>query len=130
MKSFVDYLGAGLELSVTFAIDCTDSNGHPEDTDSLHYIGSVSPYEKVVRSVGETILPYGSDVLITGMGMKCHMISQLMMVSMELVSNMLLCNTKTFTSMMIFLVQLFSLQSFNLRLQRHHLFQTRTNTTY
>lgn len=35
---FMDYLKGGCQLSLTVAIDFTGSNGHPDDSRSLHYI--------------------------------------------------------------------------------------------
>jgi len=37
--TFIDYLRAGWELSLSVAIDYTASNGDPSQSDSLHFLG-------------------------------------------------------------------------------------------
>ena len=66
--TFIDYLGSGLEISITGAIDYTGSNGHPTDPSSLHYLGENNQYEASIRDVGEVIEPYDTDKLFPFFG--------------------------------------------------------------
>ena len=59
--TFVDYLRAGWEVSMTCAVDYTASNGNPSDTKSLHYLGGNNQYETAIFNVGQVIEPYDSD---------------------------------------------------------------------
>ena len=62
------YLQHGLKLKFSVGIDFTSSNKPPQNTDSLHYIGSkdipsskLTPYEKSMKVVGEIVSAYGGD---------------------------------------------------------------------
>ena len=59
--SFVDYLRAGWEVSLTVAIDYTASNGNPSDPSSLHFMGANNAYEAAIFNVGQVVEPYDSD---------------------------------------------------------------------
>jgi vacuolar-type H+-ATPase subunit F/Vma7 len=61
--SFLDYVGAGYEISLAFAIDFTASNGDPLLPGSLHYVDAHgrNEYETAIESVGEILAQYDSD---------------------------------------------------------------------
>lgn len=61
--SFLDFLLAGLQLKVTFAIDFTDSNNSPTSKYSYHYIsnGYKNDYEKVMQRCGSILSNYNYD---------------------------------------------------------------------
>jgi hypothetical protein len=63
--TFLDYLRGGLQLALSIGIDFTGSNGHPNDTISLHYIGGNTPnsYERAIRSCGDIVAYYDYDQL-------------------------------------------------------------------
>ena len=48
-------------MSLVAAIDYTASNGNPNETDSLHYLGGQNFYEKAIESVGQVVEPYDCD---------------------------------------------------------------------
>ncbi|GIQ81621.1 hypothetical protein KIPB_002606 [Kipferlia bialata] len=66
VPSMPAYLGAGLEISLSVAIDFTGSNGHPSSAGSLHYRTQTAPsrYEKAIHAVGSVLLPYDSDQIV------------------------------------------------------------------
>lgn len=61
---FLDFLSAGMEVTLAVAIDLTGSNGHPADADSLHYRGAGAhnrnPYQRAIAAVGEIVAPYAT----------------------------------------------------------------------
>lgn len=65
VHSFLDYVQAGLSISLMVAIDFTGSNGDPSSPDSLHYRFGKEPnqYEKATRTIGDIIAPYDADQL-------------------------------------------------------------------
>ena len=66
--SFIDYLRAGWEVSLTVAIDYTASNGEPSQPNSLHYLGAQNQYETAIFNVGQVVEPYDSDKLFPVFG--------------------------------------------------------------
>ena len=66
--SFVDYLRAGWEVSLTLAIDYTASNGEPSNPTSLHYLGPNNQYEKAIFNVGSVVEPYDNDKMFPVFG--------------------------------------------------------------
>ena len=61
--TFVDYLNVGLKIGLSVAIDFTGSNGNPNESKSLHYIGGMEPnqYERAIYSCGNIISPYNYE---------------------------------------------------------------------
>lgn len=72
--SFLQYLAGGLEMNLILGIDFTGSNGPPQNSDSLHYMGGsqMNQYEQAIRSVGEIVSYYDRDKLfpVFGFGAK------------------------------------------------------------
>ena len=66
--SFIDYLRAGWEVSLTVAVDYTASNGEPSQPNSLHYLGAQNQYETAIFNVGQVVEPYDSDKLFPVFG--------------------------------------------------------------
>ena len=58
--SFAEYLQSGWQISLSVAIDYTQSNGHRDHPTSLHYQqkGKPSPYERAMRAVGNVLEYY------------------------------------------------------------------------
>jgi hypothetical protein len=67
---FIEYIQAGLQMSLVCAIDFTGSNGHPLDYQSLHYIGGSEPneYEQAIRSCGNIVAYYDYDQIFQVFG--------------------------------------------------------------
>ncbi|KAF6029550.1 CPNE8 [Bugula neritina] len=67
---FLDYIQAGVQMNFTVAIDFTQSNGHPSDPRSLHYINNVglNQYATALQSVGNIIQDYDSDKMFPALG--------------------------------------------------------------
>jgi hypothetical protein len=62
--SFIDYLRGGMQINLTIGIDFTGSNGDPQYSNSLHYIGSnLNQYEAAIRSCGDIVAYYDYDQL-------------------------------------------------------------------
>jgi len=60
--TFLEYVSGGTQLSCTFAIDFTGSNGDPKHPASLHYFGAgPTQYETAIRAVGGIIQDYDAD---------------------------------------------------------------------
>lgn len=60
--NFLDYVGAGCELTVSFAIDFTMSNKDPSEEGSLHFKGEEpNQYEQAMTAVGEILVNYDHD---------------------------------------------------------------------
>ncbi|CAG8454491.1 4311_t:CDS:10 [Ambispora leptoticha] len=61
--SFLDYISSGTEINLVVGIDFTESNGSPNDVNSLHYIGGKddNDYQKAIRSVGTILQAYDHD---------------------------------------------------------------------
>ena len=79
--SFLDYLSAGTQLSISIAIDYTGSNGAVTDKSSLHYIGTkerpsaqMTEYEHAMSSIGGVLEYYDKDRLfpVYGFGAKIN----------------------------------------------------------
>eukprot|EP00003_Mantamonas_plastica_P022359 TRINITY_DN377_c1_g1_i1.p1 TRINITY_DN377_c1_g1~~TRINITY_DN377_c1_g1_i1.p1 ORF type:complete len:598 (-),score=163.85 TRINITY_DN377_c1_g1_i1:1692-3449(-) len=74
VASFLDYIKAGLEISLMVAIDFTASNGDRLYSGSLHYQNPYQPndYQKAIVAVGELVANYDSDKLfpVYGFGAK------------------------------------------------------------
>lgn len=69
--SFVDFLKAGTQLNVSFAIDFTLSNGAPSQPTSLHFIrndGNLNSYEQAILAVGNIIQEYDTDRVFPAFG--------------------------------------------------------------
>lgn len=68
---FLDYLKAGVQLNMIVAIDFTASNGTPDSSLSLHAInfnGQQNHYQKAIQSVGEILLCYDYDQIVSVYG--------------------------------------------------------------
>jgi len=68
---FLDYLKAGVQLNMMVAIDFTASNGLPDSPLSLHAIhqnGQPNQYQKAIQSVGEILLCYDYDQIVSVFG--------------------------------------------------------------
>ena len=62
VPSFIEFLSAGWQISLTCAIDYTLSNGDPKSPGSLHYWGrEMSEYAKAILSVGTILNEYDAD---------------------------------------------------------------------
>jgi hypothetical protein len=58
----LEYLRGGCEISISFGVDYTASNGSPSSSSSLHYLGSkMNPYQKALVSVGNIVAHYDAD---------------------------------------------------------------------
>ena len=68
--TFVDYLKAGVQIGLLIAIDFTQSNGDPNNGDSLHYIDGENPnqYERAIYTCGHMIAYYDYDQLFPAFG--------------------------------------------------------------
>ena len=70
--TFIDYFKQGAELDLIVAIDCTGSNGSPDEPGSLHFIGPgfVNDYEKVITSCGTIVsyYDYAKNFAVFGFG--------------------------------------------------------------
>eukprot|EP00043_Microstomoeca_roanoka_P012913 m.125628 g.125628 ORF g.125628 m.125628 type:complete len:462 (-) comp15625_c0_seq7:532-1917(-) len=73
--SFIEYLMGGLQLSCSFAVDFTASNGRKEDPNSLHFISPHRPnaYAIAIEAVGNIIQDYDSDKLFPAFGFGCRL---------------------------------------------------------
>jgi hypothetical protein len=67
---FVDYIEAGLQISVLCGIDFTGSNGDPTQKGSLHYLYGLEPnnYELAIRSCCSILSYYDYDQLFPVFG--------------------------------------------------------------
>ena len=68
--TFVDYLKAGIQIGLLIAIDFSESNGDPNNGDSLHYIDDVHPnqYERAIYTCGHMIAYYDYNQLFPAFG--------------------------------------------------------------
>ena len=71
--SFVDYLRGGCEVSLMIAVDFTASNGNPQDSGSLHYLGGErmgrqNDYQATIEKVGSILAAYDHDGLVPTFG--------------------------------------------------------------
>ncbi|OMJ65885.1 hypothetical protein SteCoe_37477 [Stentor coeruleus] len=64
--TFIDYLRAGVQISMSVAIDFTASNEECANPHSLHYIGGHEPnqYEKVIYEIASILEGYDTDKYI------------------------------------------------------------------
>ncbi|ORY01096.1 Copine-domain-containing protein, partial [Basidiobolus meristosporus CBS 931.73] len=62
-ETFLDYLHAGAQLSMTVAIDFSKSNGDFGNPASLHYLSNSrqNSYQEALRAIGGVLEPYDSD---------------------------------------------------------------------
>ncbi|EGD72681.1 hypothetical protein PTSG_12171 [Salpingoeca rosetta] len=76
--SFVDYLLGGLQLSCSFAVDFTASNGRQDMPSSLHFNSPAqrSAYATAIEAVGNIIQDYDSDKLFPAFGFGCRLPGQ------------------------------------------------------
>lgn len=67
---FLDYLRAGMQISLMIGIDFTASNGEPYKPNSLHYFKDNlgSPYEQAIRACGDIVAYYDYDQLFPVFG--------------------------------------------------------------
>ena len=71
VPTFIEYLRGGLEINLMVAIDFTGSNGNPNLSTSLHYVGDSendNAYMKAIRSVGSILAAYDKDQKISAYG--------------------------------------------------------------
>ena len=74
--SFIDYLSAGLGMSLIVSIDYTASNGEPNQVGSLHYFNPNdnhhTQYSHAIFEVGQVLEPYDTDRMfpVYGFGAK------------------------------------------------------------
>ena len=67
--TFLEYIFGGCEIQLSIAIDFTLSNGHPSDSDSLHYLDmNKNEYLNAIKSVGNILQYYDSDKQIPTLG--------------------------------------------------------------
>ena len=71
--SFVDYLRGGCEVSLMIAVDFTASNGNPQSSSSLHYLGGQragrqNDYQATIEKVGSILAAYDHDGLVPAFG--------------------------------------------------------------
>eukprot|EP00959_Pyramimonas_sp_CCMP1952_P290570 6077724-Pyramimonas_sp.AAC.1 len=70
--SLTAYIAGGMEISVSVAIDFTQSNGPPSQRDSLHHRtnqpGYLNQYEQAIWSVGNILAPYDSNQMFAVYG--------------------------------------------------------------
>ena len=70
--TFLDYFSGGCDLKISVAIDFTGSNGHPNQSSSLHYIKGDAPncYQRALTSVLDVLKAYddGDSVHLMGFG--------------------------------------------------------------
>jgi vacuolar-type H+-ATPase subunit F/Vma7 len=70
--SFLDYIQAGLDFSLTIAIDATGSNGDPKTPTSLHYVDysgkKPNAYIDGLRSVGNVVTHYCQKQWVAALG--------------------------------------------------------------
>jgi copine 5/8/9 len=68
--TFLDYVGAGHEISLVIAVDYTASNGDPNQPGSLHFLDQYNQneYEVAIQSVGEILAQYDSDQMFPAYG--------------------------------------------------------------
>ena len=68
--TFIDYLKAGIQIGLEIAIDFTESNGDPNNPDSLHYIEGPTPnqYERAIYTCGHMVAYYDYDQLFPAFG--------------------------------------------------------------
>jgi hypothetical protein len=75
---FVDYIEAGLQISVLCGLDYTGSNGDPNDKRSLHYIYGLEPnnYEQAISSCCSIVAYYDYDQLFPVFGFGANLPGQ------------------------------------------------------
>ncbi len=50
-KNFLDYVYGGCEINLSVAIDFSESNGHKDDPDCLHYMKSGEQGNKYMQAI-------------------------------------------------------------------------------
>ena len=62
---FLDYLKGGIDMNLTIAIDYSESNGLPDNKNSLHYAygENANDYEKAINSCGKILAFYDKNQL-------------------------------------------------------------------
>jgi hypothetical protein len=70
VPTFLDFVGGGMELCLSVAVDFTGSNGSPGSPLSLHHINALKPnqYQMALSSVGQILESYDSDKLFPAFG--------------------------------------------------------------
>ena len=68
IPNYVDYLLSGWQLGLSFAIDCTKSNGMIGNKSSLHTIGSKNEYINTIKEIGCVLEPYNPEKLFATYG--------------------------------------------------------------
>ncbi|CAD5115458.1 DgyrCDS4430 [Dimorphilus gyrociliatus] len=73
--SFIDFIQGGLQVHLSVAVDFTQSNGDPAQSDSLHYHTSTrhSQYAYAIEAVGSIIQDYDSQKQFIGTGFGAKM---------------------------------------------------------
>jgi hypothetical protein len=68
--TMLDYIKSGrLQINLMFGIDFTASNGYPNVAGSLHETATgKNPYQKVIRAIGNILMPYDHDGRIIAAG--------------------------------------------------------------
>mmetsp|Transcript_4024 Transcript_4024/g.3835 ORF Transcript_4024/g.3835 Transcript_4024/m.3835 type:complete len:333 (+) Transcript_4024:559-1557(+) len=70
--TFIDYIRAGMNLNLTFAIDFTASNLLPSNNNSLHYINPdptyKNEYQNAIELIGKCLKEYDSDNKLAAFG--------------------------------------------------------------
>lgn len=68
--SLSDYLKFGIHLSMVVAIDFTETNGDPRESNSLHYLNPTgkNKYEQAIMGAGEVLQNYDTDGQIPAYG--------------------------------------------------------------
>ena len=69
-KTFVDYLGEGMQINLVIGIDFTASNEAPSRPNSLHYVSGNEPnfYERAISSCGTIVSYYDYDKIFPVFG--------------------------------------------------------------
>ena len=72
--TFIDYLEARVQISLSISIDFTGSNGNPNEPRSLHFIGGQEPNqcEKAIYAFGNIMTYYNYDQLFPCYGSCCN----------------------------------------------------------
>ena len=56
---FIDYIKAGVKIKLSIGIDYTESNGLPNNPNSLHYLGpNLNDYEEAIKQCGMIVAYY------------------------------------------------------------------------
>lgn len=74
--SFLEYVFGGCQINLNVAIDFTLSNGHPQESTSLHNLSNPrkNEYIQAIRGVGDILQYYDSDKEIPAYGFGANII--------------------------------------------------------